>query len=67
MFSGSNYDKTENEWKETADIELQNSYLNSFIASNLMKKIQNDYKKRLSNLKSCTTFKDIAKCPNIYV
>ena len=66
-FSGSNYDKTENEWKETADIELQNTYLNSFIASNLMKKIQNDYKKRLSNLKSCTTFKDIAKCPNIYV
>ena len=66
-FSGSNYDQTENVWKESADIELQNSYFNSFFASNLMKKIQSDYKKKLTTLKSCTTFKEIAKCPNIYV
>ena len=66
-FSGSNYDQTENEWKESADIELQNSYFNSFFASNLMKKIQSDYKRKLTTLKSCTTFKEIAKCPNIYV
>ena len=66
-FSGSNYDKDENEWKETAHIELQNSYFNSFFASNLMKKIKNDYKKKQNTLKSCITFKDIAKCSNIYV
>ena len=65
-FSGSNYDKTENEWKESADIEVHNSYIHSFFASNLMKKINSDSKKKQITLKNCTTFKEIAKCPNIY-
>ena len=65
-FSGSNYDKTENEWKDYADIELQNSYIHSFFASNLMKKIRSDYKKKKNNLKNFTTLKDIAKYPDIY-
>ena len=66
-FSGSNYDKTENEWKDFEDTELQNSYINSFYSSNLMKKIKSDFKKKQWKLKNCTTFKEIAKCPNIYI
>ena len=65
-FSGSNFDKADNEWKELADYELQNSYIHSFFNSNLMKKINSDYKKKQLTLKSCTTFKEIAKCPHIY-
>ena len=65
-FSGSNFDKAENEWKELADYELQNYYIHSFCTSNLMKKINSDYKKKQLTLKSCTTFKEIAKCPHIY-
>ena len=65
-FSGSNYDKTENEWKEV-DTEIHNSYNNSFFDSNIMKKIKSDHKKQQLTLKNCTTFKEIAKCPNIYV
>ena len=65
-FSGSNYDKTENEWKDFENVEVQNSYINSFHSSNLMKKIKSDFNKRQWTLKNCTTFKEIAKCPNIY-
>jgi hypothetical protein len=65
-FSGSNYDKTENEWKEI-DKEIFNTYNNSFLDSNIMKKIKLDQRKKQLNLKNCTTFKDIARCPNIYI
>ena len=65
-FSGSNFDKSVNEWKE-AEKEIKNSYNNdSFLSSNLMKKINSENKRRQFTLKNCTTFKECIKCPNVY-
>ena len=65
-FSGSNFDKSVNEWKE-AEKEIKSSYNNDpFLSSTLMKKINSDNKRRQFTLKNCTTFKECIKCPNVY-
>ena len=64
-FSGSNFDKTENEWKE-AENEILYSCNNNSFSSNLLKKINLEKIKKLSTLQNCTTFKQIIKCPSIY-
>ncbi len=65
-FSGSNFDKSVNEWKD-AENEIKCSYNNdSFLSSTLMKKINTENKKRQFTLKNCTTFKECIKCPNVY-
>jgi len=65
-FSGSNFDKSINEWKE-AEKEIKSSYnYDSFLSSILVKKIDSENKRRQFTLKNCTTFKDCIKCPNVY-